>query len=134
MHIFHLSYHFQLMLAEKLYPTTEKLLCRLQDDNSDFPIEGKTNLWRWMKRLGYEYKATSKISIPLDSIGCMSQRAKYFRILDEIRSDGTFIYYHDETWANAGEEKAFVWVDPNTGSGRLKKNDMRGKDRPQKSE
>ena len=70
-----------------------------------------------MKRLGYEYKATSKISIPLDSIGCMSQRAKYFRILDKIRSDGTFIYYHDETWANASEENAFVWVNPNTGSG-----------------
>lgn len=116
------------MLAEKLYPTTEKLLCRLQDDDRDFPIQSKTSLWRWMKRLGYEYKATSKISIPLDSIGCMYQRAKYFRILDEIRSDSTFIYYHDETWVNVGEEKTVVWVDPTTGSGRLKKNDTRGKD------
>jgi hypothetical protein len=109
-----------------MYPTSAKLLSRLLADDATFPIHSKTTLWRWMKRIGFEYKRTSKISIPLDSVSFMAQRANYFRRLDEIRSNGTFIYYHDETWANSGEEKRATWFDPKTGSGRLRNNDTRG--------
>jgi hypothetical protein len=109
-----------------MYPTSDKLLYRLLDDDGDFPIKSKTTLWRWMKKLGFEYKRTSTISIPLDSVSFMAQRAKYFRKLDEIRSNGTFIYYHDETWANSGEEKRRSWFDTETGGGRLRNNDTKG--------
>ena len=109
-----------------MYPTTKKLLRNLQENDSIFPIQSKTSLWRWMKRLGFEYKRTSKITIPLDSVSFMAQRAKYFAKLDEVRSNGSIIYYHDETWANSGEEKGYTWLDPNTGSGRLRNNDTKG--------
>lgn len=115
-----------MILAEKKYPTTAKLLRSLQENDATFPIQSITTLWRWMKRLGFEYKRTSKILIPLDSVSFMAQRAKYFAKLDEIRSNGTAIYYHDETWANSGEEKRTIWFERNTGSGRLRNNDTRG--------
>jgi hypothetical protein len=114
------------MLAEKMYPTAAKLLHSLQENDATFPIQSKTSLWRWMKQFGFEYKRNSKILIPLDSVSFMAQRAKYFAKLDEIRSNGTVIYYHDETWANSGEEKRIIWFDPNTGDGRLRNNDTRG--------
>ena len=116
-----------MLLSEKIYPTTEKLLKRRQDNNPTFPIRSETSLWRWMKRLGFEYNRVSKVSTPLDSVSFMAQRAKYFAKLDEIRSNGSLIFYHDETWANSGEEKRMTWFDPNTGSGRLRNNDTRGK-------
>ena len=109
-----------------MYPTTEKLLRNLQENDSTFHFQSKTSLWRWMKLLGFEYKRTSKITIPLDSVSFMAQRAKYFAKLDEVRSNGSIIYYHDETWANSGEEKGYTWLDPNTGSGRLRNNDIKG--------
>jgi hypothetical protein len=114
------------MLAEKIYPTTEKLLTRILDEDTAFPIRSTTTLWRWMKKLGYQYKRTSKISITLDSLSFMAQRAKYFRTLDEIRNNGTKIYFHDETWANSGEEKRMTWTDSDTGDGRLRNNDTKG--------
>lgn len=114
------------MLGEKVYPTTTKLLRNLQEYDANFPISSETSLWRWMKKLGFEYKRTSKVSIPLDSISFMAQRAKFFAKLDEARSNATVIYYHDETWANSGEEKRVVWIDPNTNTGRLRNNDTRG--------
>ena len=109
-----------------MYPTTEKLLRNLQENDNTFPIQSKTDLWRWMKRLGFEYKRTYKITIPLDSVSFMAQRAKYFAKLNEIRSNRSIIYYHDETWTNSGEEKRYTWLDPNTGRGRLRNNDTKG--------
>ncbi|CAF3897734.1 unnamed protein product [Rotaria sp. Silwood1] len=53
-------------LPKGMYPTTDKLLCRLLDDDAEFPIRSRTTLWRWMKKLGFEYKRTSTIS---NSIG-----------------------------------------------------------------
>jgi len=79
-----------------------------------------------MKKIGFQYKRTSKTSIPMDSISCMAQRANYFRTLDKIRNDGTIIYFHDETWVNSGEEKTMIWLDSKTGLGRLKNNTTRG--------
>jgi hypothetical protein len=114
------------MLSEKMYPTSSKLLSRLLQEDDTFPIQSRTTLWRWMKKIGFEYKRTSKIPIPLDSLSFMAQRAKYFKKLDEIRSNGTFIYYHDETWVNSGEEKRLIWFDPNSGGGRLRNNDTKG--------
>ena len=109
-----------------MYQTIEKLLCIRQENDNTFPIQSKTSLWRWMKRLGFEYKRTSKITIPLDLVSFMAQRAKYFAKLDVVRSNGSFIYNHDETWANSGEEKRYTWLDPNTRSDRLRNNDTKG--------
>ena len=111
-----------------MFPTIEKLLRDLQEIDATFLIQSKASLWRWRKRrcFEFEYKRTSKIVIPLDSLSFMAQRPKYFGKLDEIRSNGSIIYYHDETWANSGEERRVTWFDPDTGSGQLRNNDTKG--------
>ena len=115
------------MLSEKICPTSAKLLSRLLENDNSSPIQSRTTFWWWMKKIGFQYKRTSKISIPLDSVSFLAQRAKYFRKLDEIRSNEKFIYYHDETWANSVEEKRASWFDPETGGGRLRNDDTKGK-------
>jgi hypothetical protein len=66
------------------------------------------------------------VKIPLDDISFIAARAKYFRTLDKLRADKVLIFYQDETWTNAGEERRSIWV-VGDGSGRLKKSDMKGK-------
>jgi hypothetical protein len=113
------SYHVHLTLAERIYPTTEKVLSRILSDDPSFPIRSTTSLWRWMKKLGFSYKRTSKIVVPLDALFFMAARARYFADTDEARFSDTEIFWHDETWCNKNEEKSFVWTDGMAGSGRL---------------
>jgi hypothetical protein len=103
-----------------------KVLNHIHNEYDDFPIQSATTLWRHMKRLGFCYKETNKVTIPLDSISFVAQRAAYFRRLDDLRANGVFIYYHDETWCNVGEEKRSIWL-TDKGEGRLKKSDGKGK-------
>ena len=79
-----------------------------------------------MKRFGFCYKQTSKVTAPLDSVSFIIQRSAYFHCLDDLRSLGPFIYYHDETWCNVSEEKRSVWLN-GKGEGRLKKSNGKGK-------
>ena len=110
-----------------MYPTTENLLQHLQEIDATFPIQSKASLWRWIKRLGFEYKTTSKIVIPLDSLSVMAQRSKCFTKWNEIRSNGSIIYYHDESWTNSGEEKTKLHgLIPIPRSGQLRNNDTKG--------
>ena len=113
-----IRYTFHAMLAEKVYPTTRTLLARLLNAHEDFPILSVTILWRHMRRLGFSYKPTSKIPVLLDDVSFVAQRESYFRRLNELRKSDAFIYYHDETWLNAGEEKRSIWIDEK-GRGRL---------------
>ena len=46
-----------------------------------------------MKKIGFSYTRTNKIRMPMDSIDFIVQRASYFRKLDEIRRNGTMIFY-----------------------------------------
>jgi hypothetical protein len=112
--------------AEKRYPTVAELLASIHDEHHDFPITSEMTLWQHMKRLGFSYKQTSKVALPLDSVSFVAQRAVYFRRLDELRDAGAHIYFHDETWCNVGEEKRCVWLDE-AGEGRIKKHDGKGK-------
>jgi len=80
-----------------------------------------------MKKLGFEYKRTSKVVVPLDASFFMAARARYFATIDELRTSGTQIVWHDETCCNKNEEKRFVWTDGLTGSGRLRNTDGKGK-------
>ena len=95
-------------------------------EHPDFPLKSETTLWRQMKRLGFTYKQTSKVAVPLDSSSFLAQRGAYFRRLDDLRRNGALIYYHDETWCNVGEEKRSIWIDE-AGQGRLRKTDGKGK-------
>jgi hypothetical protein len=45
-------------------------------------------------------------------------------MLDELRTDNAMIFYRDETWSNAGDEKRSIWR-AEDGSGRLKKSDTK---------
>ncbi|CAF4797280.1 unnamed protein product, partial [Rotaria sp. Silwood2] len=56
----------------------------------------------------------------------MAARARYFSKIDELRNNGTVVFWHDETWCNQNEEKTFVWTDRDTGIGRLQQSS--GKD------
>jgi hypothetical protein len=114
------------MLAERVYPTTEKVLTRILSDDPDFPVRSTTLLWRWIRKLGFSYRRTAKVVAPLDSISFMAARARYFACIDELRSDGTVIFWHDETWCNQNEEKHFVWTETNTGIGRLRESVGKG--------
>jgi hypothetical protein len=120
------SYHVHLLLAERVYPTTYKILTRILGDDPDFPIRLVSVLWRWMKKLGFAYKKTSKVIVPLDSLFYMAARARYFAKISELRNNSTLIFWHDETWCNQNEEKTFIWTDRDTGTGRLRQNS--GKD------
>lgn len=102
------------------------LLASLMMEHPDFPIASETTLWRQMKRLGFSYKQTNKVAIPLDSLSFVAQRAVYFRRLDDLRGSGASIYYHDETWCNVGEEKRSIWID-DAGQGQLRKTYGKGK-------
>ncbi|CAF3202178.1 unnamed protein product [Rotaria sp. Silwood2] len=117
-----IRYHVHLMLAERVYPTTYKILTRILYDDPDFPIGSVPVLWRWMKKLGFSYKKTAKVIVPLDSLFYMAARARYFAKINELRNNGTLIFWHDETWCNQNEEKTFIWTDKDTGSGRLRQN------------
>jgi hypothetical protein len=120
-----IRYQFHLLLASKQYPTTAKLLTRLLEDVPDFPVQSERTLLRYMHQLGFKYKATSKIAIPLDATSFVAARAKYFRYLNDLRTNDVVMYYHDETWTNSGDEQRYVWVD-RKGEGRLRKNEGRG--------
>jgi hypothetical protein len=115
-------------LAERIYPTTDKVLVRLLTEDANFPIQTRTLLWQWMRKLGFEYKRTSKVVVPLDTPAFMAARARYFAAINELRANGSKIYWHDETWCNKNEEKRFVWTDGTTGIGRLRGGQGKGND------
>ena len=108
------------MFAERIYPTTDKVLNRILMDNPDFPVRSKTSLWRWIKKLGFVYKRTSKVTFPLDDLSFMAARARYFTAIEKFRSNGSKIFWHDETWCNQYEEKSYVWTDGITGTDRFR--------------
>ena len=79
-----------------------------------------------MKKLGFVYKRTCKVIVPLDSPSFMAARARYFAALDKLRTERSKIFWHDETWCNKNEEKTFIWTDGTTGKGRLRHSDGKG--------
>lgn len=119
-------FHVHSLLAERIYPTTDKILTRILADDADFPVRSRTSLWRWMRKIGFVYKQTSKIVVPLDTPAFMAARARYFAAIDELRTNGSKIFWHDETWCNKNEERRFVWTDGTTGIGRMRRSEGRG--------
>jgi hypothetical protein len=95
-------------------------------EDTGFPIQSTTSLWRWMRKLGFVYKRTSKVVVPLDTPAFMAMRARYFATIDELRAAGTKIFWHDETWVNKNEERRFVWTDGTTGIGRMRNSHNKG--------
>jgi hypothetical protein len=125
--MFYFRYAAHQILARRTYPTTDLVLRQILNENPEFPIQAKTTLWRWMKKLGFSYKRTSKIIVPLDAPSFMAARSRYFRALDQFRNNRANIFWHDETWCNKNEEKTFIWTDGTTGKGRLRQTDGKGK-------
>jgi hypothetical protein len=79
-----------------------------------------------MKKLGFVYKRTSKVIVPLDTPTFMAARARYFATIDELRTSGSEIFWHHETWCNKNEERRFVWTDGTTGIGRMRHRQNKG--------
>jgi hypothetical protein len=79
-------------LAERIYPTINKVLIRIRAEDADFPIQSTTSLWRWMRKLGFVYKRTSKVIVPLDTPTFMAARARYFAAIDELRNMSAKIF------------------------------------------
>ncbi|CAF3835677.1 unnamed protein product [Rotaria sp. Silwood1] len=77
-----IRYEFHLLLAERAYPTLDRMMTRLLVDFPDFPIKNKVTLSKELKQMGFVYRKTSKIETPLESTFFMSQRARYFRRID----------------------------------------------------
>jgi hypothetical protein len=53
-------------------------------------------------------------------------RARYFAVIDELRTNGSRIFWHDETWCNQNEERRFVWTDGTTDIGRMRRSQNKG--------
>ncbi len=81
-------FHIHSLLAEQFYPTINKMLTRIGAADIGFPIQSTTSLWRWMRKLGFVYKRTFKVILPLDTPTFMAARARYFATLDELRTSG----------------------------------------------
>jgi hypothetical protein len=79
-----------------------------------------------MRKIGFVYKRTSKVVVPLDTPSFMVARAHYFAAIDEMRNNGSKIFWHDETWCNKNEERRFVWTDGTTGIGRMRHDQNKG--------
>ena len=111
---------FHLLATGRMYPTTELLVDRLLSLHLNFPIVSRASLWRYMKKVGFRYKTANKVRVLLDDIKFFAQRASFFRKIDELRRNNMKIFFHDETWANDGDEGRSVWI-TNEGIGSLKK-------------
>jgi hypothetical protein len=120
-------FHIHSLLAERIYPTIKKILLRILAEDADFPIQATTSLWRWVRKIGLVYKRTSEVVVPLDTASFMAARAHYFAAIDEMRSYGSKVFWHDERWCNKNEEtRRFVWTDGTTGIGRMRHGQNRG--------
>ena len=100
-----ICFTFHLLLSQKLYPTAQRLLDSILALHSDFSMRSTSSLLRRMKKIGFRYTATSKTKIPLDGISFVAQRAYYFRKMNELRLENAKVFFHDETWTNAGDER-----------------------------
>ncbi len=60
-------------------------------------------------------QANIKTRLPLDTPTFMAAHARYFAAIDELRTNGSKIFWHDEAWCNQNEERHFVWTDRTTG-------------------
>jgi hypothetical protein len=69
-------------LTERIQPTTDKLFHRILADDANFPVRSTTTLWRWMKKLDFAYKRTSKVVVPLDTVSFMAVRARYLAAIE----------------------------------------------------
>ena len=85
-------YEFHLLLTERVYPTLDRMMVRLLVDFPEFPIKSKTVLSKELKQMGFVYRKISKIKAPLESTVCMSQRARYFRRIDELQKEKALIF------------------------------------------
>ena len=62
-----------------------------------------------MKKLGFRYKVSSKLGIPLDGTIFVAERAYFLRIINDLRCHDVKIFFQDEIWPNAGDERRSVW-------------------------
>ena len=121
-----IRYEYHLLLAERLYPTLDRIMNRLLADFSDFPIKNKTTLSKELKQMGFVYRKTAKVKAPLEPTFFMSQRARYFHRIDGLRKEKALIFYHDETWCYSNEKKTIIWVEKQTGQGRFRRSEGKG--------
>ena len=77
------------MFAERICPTTNKVLNRILMDDSDFPVRSKTLLRRWIEKLGFVYRRVSKVTVPLGGLSVMAARTHYFTGIEKFRSSGS---------------------------------------------
>jgi hypothetical protein len=122
-----LRYEFHLLLSEKVYPTLRRLLIRLKKDLPDFPINSITSLSKHLKELGFVYRKTNSVKAILDSTFFVAERARYFHHLNILEEQNALIFFQDETWLNANEEKRNVWIDSNNSKGRFRSGTGKGK-------
>lgn len=56
----------------------------------------------------------------------MAVCAHYFTAIDEMRNNGSKVFWRDETWCNKDEERRFVWTDETTDIGRMRHGPNKG--------
>ncbi|CAF1229266.1 unnamed protein product [Rotaria sordida] len=100
---------FHQLLKDEMYPTVENLLSTLLSQYPEFPIQSITSLCREMKALGFKYRKPKQAEVLMDSITFQAQCTIYFRKIDQLQSNNSILYYHDETWLTCGSEHASAY-------------------------
>jgi len=91
-------------------PTLDKILLTVNDDES-LPSFSRATLHRLLKSMDFVYTKRGRNSALLDSNDLILWRRRYLRDINRYREEGRPLYYLDETWVNAGDVTAKVWVD-----------------------
>ncbi|EGT38666.1 hypothetical protein CAEBREN_21740 [Caenorhabditis brenneri] len=74
----------------------------------EYPYSPST-LYRQLKAMRYSYKLKTYNPFLTIRADIVAWRARYLRLMEELREQGAFICYYDETWCYHGMTKARGW-------------------------
>ncbi|XP_029659120.1 uncharacterized protein LOC115233052 [Formica exsecta] len=94
----------------KELPTLAKVL-RAVNNDENLPNFKRTNFWKLLKDLNFVFIGRRRNSVLTERDDLILWRRNYLRAVKKFREEGRPIYYLDETWVNAGDVSAKVWID-----------------------
>ncbi|KMQ83557.1 hypothetical protein RF55_19684 [Lasius niger] len=94
----------------KELPTLAKVLQTVNNDE-DLPNFKRTNFWKLLKELNFTFVGRRRNSVLTERDDLILWWRNYLKAVRKFREDGRPIYYLDETWVNAGDVSAKVWID-----------------------
>ncbi|CAH2105088.1 unnamed protein product [Euphydryas editha] len=94
------------------------MILKVVNEDPDLPNFSWSTLRKVIKYLNFKYVTKSRQSILIDRQDIILWRQRYLRKIKEIRKEGRYIYYQDETWINEGHAPKKAWIDQTVVSSR----------------